>query len=105
MKERGEGVAVNDLLGCVVAYRHLTISFHRKFSQMEGLSVPTGKLVKLVKVNGLVVGITRESIVEPQGFINEKIGKLLSLNGLGCNKKQCSRKWQQVNYLQIAESL
>lgn len=64
LEERGEGVAIDDRLGAVVAHGDLSVALHRQFGQPLSFAVPTGRRREGVKGNGLMVGITREGVVD-----------------------------------------
>ena len=89
LEERGEGVAVDDLLGAVCPHRDLSVASQRQLGQPCAPTEPSRHLRELIDIEFLPACIACKDIVEPQGAVLEPLAKRL------CPSRQHAAKHQQ----------
>ena len=81
LKQRREGIAVDDLPRAVVAHRNLTVTLHRHLTQPLPFAIPPRLSQQLVNGNMLLFDVTRKDIVDAQRLVYEPAVEVLRRQG------------------------
>ena len=88
LKERGEGVAIDDRARAMVADGNLAIALHGEFGQVLAFAIPTRDAVELVECDPLLLGVARKDVVDAKCGIRKIAVKLLCEDRRAAKQKE-----------------